>query len=560
MVNKLKTFLYRTIKANKKRLDFTARNNHQAVEKDLRSTKKLLAELPLSVKPTQGSFLIISLSNLPFLLKAHSLLGHLAQKEGLQPILMTYSGCKWAPKYGALFGLNNILYWNRWMEQGNFDSGKEVIDAFFQKEFGTQDIKNLEYKGVSIGKHAMSTLIRDTMSGRFDISSPEYREKLKKYLQQAISVVEGATALIKEYKVVKMIVRDAGYLPNGAVYETGLNLGVDAIRFENAQMMGQWQVKRYNLRNKGQALFSISPETWETVKKLMLSLTQQQALKNDFEERYNADSKKDLYKYQFNKKLIPSDHIIEQFGLDRQKKTAVVFSHISWDANFFDGEDLFENFEHWLVETIRIAIKNPNLNWIIKLHPANVYKLKRANRTDTEIIESEMVALQALAPLPGHIKIMRSSSAINTWSLFEFIDYGLTVRGTIGAELPCYGVPVVTAGTGRYDRYGFTMDPSTREEYEKVLLELHQYPRLTANEIDKARKHAYWFFLNRTVSFDDISEMISTVSETPNHPLHHNIIFKEDMVTKMQESHQISKFKDWLFNSDKADFIYSKDQ
>ena len=34
--------------------------------------------------------------------------------------------------------------------------------------------------------------------------------------------------------------------------------------------------------------------------------------------------------------------------------------------------------------------------------------------------------------------------------LFKVIDYGITVRGTIGIELPCFGIPVITAGTGRY--------------------------------------------------------------------------------------------------------------
>ena len=52
--------------------------------------------------------------------------------------------------------------------------------------------------------------------------------------------------------------------------------------------------------------------------------------------------------------------------------------------------------------------------------------------------------------LPGHVKLMRADTGINTFSLFDVADYGLTVRGTIGMELPCFGIPVVTAGTGRY--------------------------------------------------------------------------------------------------------------
>ena len=45
---------------------------------------------------------------------------------------------------------------------------------------------------------------------------------------------------------------------------------------------------------------------------------------------------------------------------------------------------------------------------------------------------------------------------------FQNIDFALTVRGTVGCELACYGVPVITAGTGRYSHQGFTVDPSKR--------------------------------------------------------------------------------------------------
>src|SRR5665213_2023901 len=92
---------------------------------------------------------------------------------------------------------------------------------------------------------------------------------------------------------------------------------------------------------------------------------------------------------------------------------------------------------------------------------------------------------------------MAADTDINTFSLFDVADYGLTVRGTIGMELPCYGIPTVTAGTGRYSGRGFTMDPGTPAEYQALLARLHSVPRLDAATVTMARRYAYGTFFLR---------------------------------------------------------------
>src|SRR5262249_50962963 len=156
-----------------------------------------------------------------------------------------------------------------------------------------------------------------------------------------------------------------------------------------------------------------------------------------------------------------------------------------WDEALFFGNDLFDDFEHWLLETTRAACQNRNLNWIIKLHPANVIKLLDHQKTQTP---SELVVLSQLGPLPEHVKILPADTDINTQSLFPLIDYGLTVRGTIGLELPCFGIPVLLAGTGRYSGKGFTIDPETREEYLKQLMSLHEVAPLSDEIVQMARQ------------------------------------------------------------------------
>ena len=64
------------------------------------------------------------------------------------------------------------------------------------------------------------------------------------------------------------------------------------------------------------------------------------------------------------------------------------------------------------------------------------------------------------------------------------------MRGSIGYELPCFGVPVVTAGTGRYSGFDFTLDHDSAESYLSTLARLETVPRLDSEAVRRAKVHA----------------------------------------------------------------------
>jgi capsule polysaccharide export protein KpsC/LpsZ len=166
-----------------------------------------------------------------------------------------------------------------------------------------------------------------------------------------------------------------------------------------------------------------------------------------------------------------------------------------WDASFFYGKDLFRDYQEWFIETIRAAVANPCLNWLVKIHPANTVKNRREGITG-ELAENAVIR-QHIGILPAHVKIIPADSNINTFSLFSLMDYCLTVRGTIGIEAASCGIPVITAGTGRYDRHGFTIDSDSRGEYLDKLSHLHQIPPLKDGQHELAQRFAYASFLMR---------------------------------------------------------------
>ena len=132
------------------------------------------------------------------------------------------------------------------------------------------------------------------------------------------------------------------------------------------------------------------------------------------------------------------------------------------------------------------------------------------------------------------------------------MDYCLTVRGTIGIEAAFRGIPVLTAGTGRYDGLGFTFDFTDKKEYIKQLLSLEELPLLTDVQIDLARKYAYGVFVVRPTRLSSVSfEFMNDKSAT----LRSRIKVKDSDALK--ESDDVRNLSKWI-NSGKEDYCETR--
>jgi hypothetical protein len=236
---------------------------------------------------------------------------------------------------------------------------------------------------------------------------------------------------------------------------------------------------------------------------------------------------------------VTADLLRERLQLDPAKRTAVIFPHIFWDATFFWGVDLFDDYEHWFLEVVRAAAANDRLNWIIKVHPANVIKDRRDGVVG---LPSELRLLnREFAELPGHIRVIPADTDISTLSLYAIMDYCLTVRGTVGIEAACFGKQVLTAGTGRYDGLGFTLDASDRAEYLNRLGYLEQLPLPSADRVERARRYAYGVFLCRPLP---LSALQMEYRQDSHATLH--VAYRAQFVADLLSSPDIRGLVGWI--------------
>lgn len=363
-----------------------------------------------------------------------------------------------------------------------------------------ESLLNLNYSGVEIGRFVASTVMRRLRIGSVDPSRSELAEAVDHALSASIGAVDWAQRLFDRFAPDLICFYDRGYTPEGELSEVAFAAGAHTMSWNTAHKSGFVMSKRQNASNKRLHFSAPSAETWRRLREMTWSETEWTSLRDEVEGCYRSGAWYDEVGTQFNKKVVSREDIIRDLGLDPARKTAVLFPHLFWDATFFWGDDLFADYRDWFCQVLRVAARNDRLNWIVKLHPASVVKDRRDGYKGEP---SEIVAMrETLGTLPGHITFLPPDSPVSTLSLYQIMDYCLTVRGTVGIEAAMYGIPVLTAGTGRYDGYGFTIDSTSPEAYLARLEDLEMLAPLTVLQSETARRYAYGLFMLRPLELE----------------------------------------------------------
>ena len=360
------------------------------------------------------------------------------------------------------------------------------------------DVIQLSVAGVRCGKYAVSTFMRKTRLGSIDLSDPSTRKDLVQALNRSLQYTRIARALLQRFKPDALLLVDRGYSPSGELFDTFIERDIPVFTWNAAHRNDSLILKRYTRKNRDVHPSSLAEETWSRLKALPWSEEQSERVLQELERCYDSGEWYGEVGTQFNKRAVDKAALVRQLGLDPNRRIVVIFPHIFWDATFFWGTDLFENYEEWFVATVKAACMNTAVNWVIKIHPANIVKNVRDGVSNEH---SEVTAIRrAFGELPPHVKLLEADTPINTLSLYKAIDACVTVRGTTGIEAACFGIPVLTAGTGRYDQLGFTSDSSSREEFLIRLANIQNSKRLTSEQTQLALKHAWGILIGRPVS------------------------------------------------------------
>jgi hypothetical protein len=218
----------------------------------------------------------------------------------------------------------------------------------------------------------------------------------------------------------------------------------------------------------------------------------------------------------------------------------------------FYGTDIYPDQGRWFEETVRVASEEDRVQWLIKLHPA-LYWMIRFDGSRERPAELDMIR-EVVGELPPHVRLLLPDADISNVDLFQLLDVGITIRGTVGIELPPLGVPVITAGTSDYSGRGFTIDADTVTEYEANLRAIPDLEPLDDRQIQLARLYAFGIFCARPWKFTSFA--LDYVPETGDEEsLRHRLRYNLRTRDELEKAPDLAEFADWELRHDEPDFV-----
>jgi hypothetical protein len=186
--------------------------------------------------------------------------------------------------------------------------------------------------------------------------------------------------------------------------------------------------------------------------------------------------------------------IRSQLTLTDARPLVVMFPNILWDSAVV-GMDLgFASVGDWVVGGIRWARTHPELDLVVRLHPAEV---RLTNHPTVERMSDHI--RREVPALPPNVRIVAPESPISSYSLIDAARVGLVYTSTVGLEMAARGIPVVVGARTHYRGLGFTIDPTTPDEYWAAVDRL--VGSTVPGEVDRmtrllARRYAHAFFFS----------------------------------------------------------------
>jgi hypothetical protein len=452
--------------------------------------------------------------------------------------------------YYSLLNATAVHSWDDYIELAAFRDEAETV---VRGARSLDELLKFRVGAVRVGGHAVSTARRRLGAGTLDLREETICIRLIDCFAASMASAAAIERLVRELRPGLVLAEDTAYTPRGEVLDTCAKMGIPLIRWYTAHKTSALMLKRYTSANRDHDINSLSDASWRLARGMDWSVDRSEKLKRELTVGY---TRKDWYNEdgaQFNKRQLDNDAVRNRLGLDPLRKTAIIFPHIAYDASFGRGEDLFANYDEWLIETVQAACANEELQWVVRVHPGHPGKHWKGLRMPDE----EDKLRKRFGRLPKHVSVVSARSDISTLSLFPVMDYCLTVRGTVGLEAACRGIPVLTGGTGRYDGKGFTVDSKTPRQYLERIAQLQDIPRLSAVQVELAERFAYGLLLLRPLPLSSIAVVYDKESTIENlsNPVAINLRIREDW----EEAPDLRAFVNWATKSDDEDFLLRPD-
>jgi len=441
----------------------------QEMENFISLNKQYWQSFELEKEEVQGYTLVESFLKTPiYLLQSGRIAKYLEKEEKYKPLILVNNFFKGATNQTDLyfsFNIKDFIYLKRYLINilSLFRSLLMTIWFYWNNNDGN-DLLDLKYKEMNIGDLIYDKIIR-TNSSVYTIN--EIKLYHLKSVFQCYLLLFSYNKIFKKYNINYVIVSHKTYIRYGLLARLAAKKGAQVI------FSGPKQIKKYSISTIKEHVLRPDEKKLDEVFKDKEKYLQQ--VNTYLSQRFKGEiNQHDVINAYRGKKEYQLSDLKKELNIQNQLPFVFIMSHAFSDDPHGSCEYLFKDYYDWLLQTLKLIAKIPTVNWIVKPHPsANIY--------------GEEGLVEDLVQKYGSKNVYIPPSDLSTNSIKNIAKATITVGGTAGLEFSCFGIPSVIASKTFYGRYGFTIEPRNKAEYQKQLENIHKVAPLEEDQIQTAK-------------------------------------------------------------------------
>ena len=376
----------------------------------------------------------------------------------------------------------NVFRYSQFLTPEDF-----ALSASLANSMPVAQIPEYTHLGIAVGEHSQAGALRFYARGTLD-DERDGERVLRQYFRASLLTASAITKLFSSHDYTCASFHHGIYVPQGIVGAVARQSGVRVVNW-----MPAYRKKTFIFSHDNTYHHTLMTEPVEQWQDMLWTKQIEADLLAYLKSRWKGSE--DWISFNRN----PQEDfqlIANELKLDPEKPTIGLLTNVVWDAQLHYPANVFSNMIEWLLETIRYFVERPDLQLIIRIHPAEL----------TGFIRSRQPALaeirRSFQVLPPNICVIPPESPISTYTVMRQANAVLIYGTKTGVELTSLGIPVIVAGEAWIRNKGITMDPSSANDYFQMLDKLPLDGRLSAELTDRARRYAYHFFFRRMIPLE----------------------------------------------------------
>jgi hypothetical protein len=347
-----------------------------------------------------------------------------------------------------------------------------------------QDIARFRLGPLAVGEHAYAGALRYYARGDLH-GEPHANEVVRRYFESALLSAHAFRSVLQRTQPSVCVFNHGIYAPHGVFGEVCRD---QALRVVN------WNVayrKRCFLFSHGDSYHHTFPDEPVTAwQDMPWSQEHEAAIDAYLRSRWHG-TRDWIWFHEKPQESI--DAIGAEVPVDFRKPVVGMLTNVVWDAQLHFRANAFPNMLDWVHETIGYFATRPDLQLVVRVHPAERRGTLPSRQPLVDEIRSRWPSL------PTNVHVIPPESDVSTYALLQRCNAALIYGTKMGVELSGVGIPVIVAGDAWVRNKGVTMDARTRAEYLSLLGRLPLPSRLDELTTRRAKKYAYHFFFRRMI-------------------------------------------------------------